>query len=121
MLPTTQAAPPMSARMASIFDEGFKLMPPLSNVTPFPATKGFPMNVSVYSLSGVLTNERYGRLLFTASPVKYLEELGWLGSASGDAEERSHSLLLRPFSVMHAHLHSLGAQSVCRFLMCHQV
>ena len=36
MAPTVQAAPPMSARILSMFEGGFKEMPPVSNVTPFP-------------------------------------------------------------------------------------
>ena len=35
--PTTLAAPPMSARILSIFDEGFREIPPVSKVTPLPA------------------------------------------------------------------------------------
>ncbi|PSN44777.1 hypothetical protein C0J52_05594 [Blattella germanica] len=35
---TTHAAPPMSPLISSILPLGFKLIPPLSNVTPFPVT-----------------------------------------------------------------------------------
>jgi hypothetical protein len=42
---TTQAAPPMSARIASIFPGGFRLMPPVSKVTPLPANKYYKKGI----------------------------------------------------------------------------
>lgn len=39
MEPMVQAAPPMSALILSMFADGFKEMPPVSNVTPFPGQR----------------------------------------------------------------------------------